>query len=124
LSALLAGQLLMYCAYAAIGILLTGVTRNMATALSAVGLYAGTSLAFCGATFPIEGSALFARVWHYLLPFSSYVKLDAAERYLASPAPVAMTHLGALLLFIVIPGTVGYFLYKQAVHDPSTWGKR
>src|SRR5690606_35506666 len=54
LMALLAGQVLLYTAYAAIGLLLSGVIRNMGTALSGVGLYAGTSLAFCGATFPID----------------------------------------------------------------------
>lgn len=121
---LLLGQLLMYAAYAAIGLLLTGVIQNMGTALSTVGLYAGTSLAFCGATFPIDGASWFARLWHYLLPFTSYVKLDAAERYMASPWPVAATHLTALLLFILIPGLIGYRRYRQAVFDPNSWGKR
>ncbi len=124
LLALLAGQVLMYTAYAAIGLLLCGVVRNMGTALSGVGLYAGTSLAFCGATFPIDGASLFARAWHYLLPFTSYVKLDAAERYLAAPVAVTFTHLGALVLFVVIPGAIGYRAYRQAVLDPSTWGQR
>ena len=124
LMALLAGQVLLYTAYAAIGLLLSGVIRNMGTALSGVGLYAGTSLAFCGATFPIDGASLFARTWHYLLPFTSYVKLDAAERYLAAPATVTFTHLGALVLFILIPGAIGYHAYRRAVLDPSTWGQR
>src|SRR5690606_33185570 len=88
------------------------------------GLYAGTSLAFCGATFPIDGASLFARTWPYLLPFTSYVKLDAAERYLAAPATVTFTHLGALVLFILIPGAIGYHAYRRAVLDPSTWGQR
>jgi len=114
----------MYAAYAAIGLLLSGVVRTMGTALSGVGLYAGTSLAFCGATFPIDGASLFARLWHYLLPFTSYVKLDAAERYLDAPASVTFTHLGALGLFILIPGAIGYHAYRQAVYDPSSWGKR
>lgn len=121
---LLVGQLLMYSAYAAIGLMLSGLVRNMGTALSGVGLYAGTSLAFCGATFPIDGASWFARLWHYLLPFTSYVKLDAAERYLAAPLAVSATHLGALLLFILIPGVIGYYRYRQAVLDPASWGKR
>lgn len=124
LSALLFGQLLMYSAYAAIGLMLAGIVRNMGTALSGVGLYAGTSLAFCGATFPIDGASWFARLWHYLLPFTSYVKLDAAERYLAAPPMVTATHLAALLMFILIPGLIGYQRYRQAVQDPDTWGKR
>jgi ABC-2 type transport system permease protein len=121
---LLGGQLLMFFAYAAIGLMLAGVVRNMPTALSAVGLYSGTSLAFCGATFPIDGASLFARIWHLLLPFTSYVKLDAAERYVAAPLNVSLVHIGALLLFIVIPGTIGFFRYRGAVNDPSTWGQR
>lgn len=124
LGILFLGQALMYCAYAAIGMMLAGVIRNMGTALSGVGLYAGTSLAFCGATFPIDGASLFARVWHHLLPFTSYVKLDAAERYLAAPFSVAFTHLSALVAFIVIPGLIGFLRYRQAINDPTSWGKR
>src|SRR5690606_21428837 len=103
LMALLACQVLLYTAYAAIGLLLSGVLRNMGTALSGVGVYAGTSRAFCAAALPHDGAMRFARPWHFHLPVPRYVKLDAAERYLAAPAPVNVTQLGALVLVIPIP---------------------
>lgn len=120
----LLGNVLLYCAYAAVALLLVGLTRNMATALSGVGLFAGTSLAFCGATFPIDGAPLLARVWHWLSPFSSFVKLDAATRYMAAPASLTLLYLGALLLFTLIPLGLGFKLYHQAANTPSVWGQR
>lgn len=118
------GNVLLYCAYAAVALLLVGLTRNMATALSGVGLFAGTSLAFCGATFPIDGAPLFARLWHALSPFASFVKLDAATRYMATPATVTLLYLGALLLFTLIPAWLGFKRYDQAANTPSVWGQR
>ncbi|MEN9465442.1 MAG: hypothetical protein RL217_1623 [Pseudomonadota bacterium] len=120
----LLGNVLLYSAYAAVALLLVGLTRNMATALSGVGLFAGTSLAFCGATFPIDGAPLFARVWHTLSPFSSFVKLDAATRYMAAPLSLTLLYLGALLLFTLIPLGLGFKLYNQAANTPSVWGQR
>lgn len=122
--ALLLGQFLMYCAYAAFGLMVTGLIKNMGTALSGVGLYAGTSLAFCGATFPIEGASLFARIWHYSLPYTYYTKLDAAERYINAELSITYEYLGILALFILAFGAIGFMKYRQALLTPASWGKR
>ncbi len=124
LIALLLGNVLLYCAYAALALLLASLAPDMSTALSGVGLFAGTSLAFCGATFPIEGASLFARIWHHALPFTAYVKLDVAERYINAPASLTLFYLFILMLFVVVPGGIGYLAYKKAMNNPQRWGKR
>lgn len=118
------GAVLMYAAYAAIGFMLASLVRNMSSALSGVGLYAGTSLAFCGATFPIDGAPWFARVWHHLLPFSTYLKLDAAERYMQALPSLSVGYLLILLAFVLVPLLVGLAVFKQTLNNPSWWGKR
>lgn len=124
LTALLVGSFLLYCAYAAFALLFAAVAPDMSSALSAVGLFAGTSLAFCGATFPIDGASLFARVWHHLIPFSTFVKLDVAERYINAPASLTLFYLLSMLLFVLVPSGLGYLAYKKAINNPQKWGRR
>ena len=56
---LLLAQPLFYLATAAYALFFVGVTRDMGTALSAVGLSIGTALAFSSATFPVLDGPLF-----------------------------------------------------------------
>lgn len=121
---LMLGQALMYLAYAAIALLLVAATRNMASALSMAGLYAGTSLAFSGATFPLQGAPWFTRLWSELLPFTAYLKLQAQQLDMGSSLAVSAWPLGVLLLFVLIPGVGGVVLLGRASRDPASWGRR
>ncbi|HNP65844.1 MAG TPA: ABC transporter permease [Woeseiaceae bacterium] len=121
---LMLGQALMYLAYAAIALLFVAVTRNMASALSMAGLYAGTSLAFSGATFPLQGAPWFSRLWSELLPFTAYLKLQAQQLDIGSPLSVSAWPLAILSLFTLIAGTVGIVLMARATRDPVAWGRQ
>ncbi len=121
---LLAAQAAMYLAYAGIALLLVGATRNLGTALSATGLYAGTSLAFSGATFPTQGAPLFAQAWSQLLPFTAYLRLQAQQLDLGAAWTVSLPLLGVLLLFVLVAGAAGLLLYGRGARDPAAWGQR
>lgn len=121
---LLAGLSLLYLAYAALGLLLLGVTRSMILALSSVGVVVGASLAFSGATFPVIGAPLFTRVWSALLPFTSYVELLGQQFDMQVPVSVSLWPLGKLLLFTLLLGAAGLGLYGRAARDPGQWGQR
>ncbi|HNP34329.1 MAG TPA: ABC transporter permease, partial [Woeseiaceae bacterium] len=121
---LMLGQALMYLAYAAIALLFVAFTRNMASALSLAGLYAGTSLAFSGATFPLQGAPWFTRFWSELLPFTAYLKLQAQQLDMGSSLAVSVWPLSVLLLFVLIPGVGGVVLLGRASRDPAAWGRR
>lgn len=121
---LMLGQALMYLAYAAIALLLVAVTRNMVSALSMAGLYAGTSLAFSGATFPLQGAPWFTRLWSELLPYTAYLKLQAQQLDMDSALAVSLWPLTVLLLYVLIPGVGGVVLLGRASRDPAAWGRR
>lgn len=121
---LFAGLVLLYLAYGTLGLLLVGVTRNMTLALSVIGVLAGGSLAFSGATFPVIGAPLFTRIWNALLPFTAYVELMMQQLMMRAQPFVSLWPLGKLLLFIGLTGTAGLFFYGRAARDPTQWGRR
>ncbi|MDO5103497.1 MAG: ABC transporter permease [Lautropia sp.] len=121
---LMGGYLAMYLAYAAIAVLLVGLTKNMATALSLTGIYTGVALAFSGGTFPLTGGALFTRIWSDLLPFTAYVRLQMQQLDMGAPWQVSMQAVAVMLIFVLVAGLPGLWLYHRAAHDPATWGQR
>lgn len=121
---LILGQALMYLGYAAIALLFVAITRNMVSALSMAGLYAGTSLAFSGATFPLQGAPWFTRLWSDLLPYTAYLKLQAQQLDMGSALTVSLWPMGTLLLFVLVAGAGGVVLLRRASRDPSAWGRR
>jgi ABC-2 type transport system permease protein len=121
---LIAAQLLFYLAYAAIALLLVGATRNMATALSLVSLYAGTSLAFSGMTFPVREASAFVRAWNLILPYTAYVKVQVQQLIMGAPVSASLSHVVALLAFVLVPGAIGVWLYGRAVRAPESSGWR
>ncbi len=104
---LMLGQPLFYLATAAYALFFVGITRDMGTALSAVGLSIGTALAFSSATFPVIDAPLFTRIWHLLLPLSAYIKLQTQQQFVGAPLAVSLWPLGTLMLMIIIAGGVG-----------------
>jgi len=120
---LIAAQALMYMAYAAIALLFVGLTRNMATALSLAAVYAGTSLAFSGAGFPVQETSTFVRVYNLLLPYTSYLKLQVQQLSMGAPWSASLVHVAALVGFVVVPGAIGLRLYSRAARGPSAWGQ-
>jgi ABC-2 type transport system permease protein len=121
---LIAGQFLLYLAYAMIALLLVGATKNMGSTLSLVSLYAGTSLAFSGITFPLEGASRFTRAWNQMLPYTAYVHLQSQQLSSGSAWTVSLTPIAVLLLFIVVVGLLGLRAYGRAARDPGSWGER
>jgi len=121
---LMLGYGLMLLAYAAIALLLVGATRNMGTALSVVGIYAGTSLAFSAGTFPVIGASGFVRAWNAMLPYTHYLRLQAQQLDAHAALADSAVPLGTLMLFVVLAGTGGCWLYARAARDPKAWGLR
>lgn len=121
---LLAAQAGLYLASAGIALLLVGATRNLGVALSVTGLYAGTALAFSGATFPMQGAPLFAQAWSRLLPLTRYLKLQVQQLELGADWTASLPTVGGLLLFMLVAGGIGLVLYGRGARDPAAWGQR
>lgn len=118
-SLLLLAQPLFYLATATYALFFVGVTRDMGTALSAVGLSIGTALAFSSATFPVIDAPLFTRVWHLLLPLSAYIKLQTQQQFVGAPLAVSLWPLGTLLLMIVVAGGLGGWRLLAFARSPQ-----
>lgn len=108
----------------AFALLLVGLTRNMGSALSLVGVTFGMAVAFSGGTFPVTDGARFAQVWSDLLPFTAYVKLQMQQVDMGVPWAVSLKPLGVLLLFVLGAGLPGLRLFARAARDPKSWGLR
>lgn len=121
---MLLAQFAMYAAYAGIGLLFVGLTRNLTISLSLAGFYAGASLAFANAVFPVETGSLFTRTWSALLPFTQYSAIHEQQVYFGSLAADALPHLGRLALFALLGGGLGMLLYARAAREPASWGRR
>lgn len=121
---LLAAQAGLYLASAGIALLLVGATRNLGVALSVTGLYAGTALAFSGATFPMQGAPLFAQAWSRLLPLTAYLKLQVQQLELGADWTASLPTVGGLLLFMLVAGGIGLVLYGRGARDAAVWGQR
>ena len=121
---LIAAHLLLYLAYAGIGVLFVGLTRKMMMSLSLIGVYAGASLAFSGALFPTDGGLLFTRIFSAMTPFHWFARAQAQQ--LASAAPVADTLplLAVMLAFALVSFGLALPLLKGLARDPESWGLR
>ena len=97
------GQTLFYVATAAIAALLVAVTRETATALSASAVYAGSALAYSGATLPLNGGNAFARIWSEVLPLTHYIALQMGQ-VSGQTVAAAVSPTLALIAYVVVAG--------------------
>lgn len=104
---LMLGQPLFYLACAAVALLFVGLTRDMGTSFSAIGLSLGTALAFSGATFPVVDAPLFTRIWNLLLPLTAYVKLQTQQQFVGAAWSVSLWPLATLVLMVLVAGGIG-----------------
>lgn len=96
-------QTVFFAATAAIAALLIAVTREAATALSASAVYAGSALAYSGATLPLNGANIFAQTWSNVLPLPHYIAVQMGQ--ISGMSPLAsLAPMLALSSYIVIAG--------------------
>lgn len=102
LALLIAGQFLMYAAYAALAAVVAIGVKDIPTALSAAAVYGGPAITFSDATLPTLTAPLFTRVLSNLLPFTTYVRLQMEQMFMGSPATNSLRWLGVLALFSAV----------------------
>ncbi len=108
-----AGLFLLFVATAALGLFLIAVTRDVATALSGAVIVAGSALAYSGASLPINGAPLLARLWNAALPLTHYLHLQMDETMGAALRP-ALTEAAILLVYPVLLGGAGLWSIARA----------
>lgn len=121
---LIAAHVLLYLAYAGIGVLFVGLTRKMMMSLSLIGVYAGASLAFSGALFPTDGAPLFTRIFSLMTPFHWFARAQAQQLEAAAPIAATLPLLGVMLIFALVSFGLALPLLKGLARDPASWGLR
>ena len=109
------GQVLLHLAGGGLALLFVGVTRDLGSALSAVGLMVGTALAFTGTTFPVIDAPVFVRVWSALLPLTAYLDLQMQQLLMGVPMRHAWRPVLAMLAVALVAGGVGAWRLRAAV---------
>ncbi len=110
---IIAGQTLFYLATAGISALLVAVTRETATGLSASAVYAGSALAFSGATLPLDGGSGFARIVSEILPLTHYLALQMGQ-FVGDAPGTALGPMLALCGYVVIAGGGAIVLIERS----------
>lgn len=108
------GQVLLHLAGGGLALLFVGLTRDMGTALSLVGLMVGTALAFTGTTFPVIDAPVFVRVWSAMLPLTAYLDLQMQQLLMGVPAWHAWRALLAMLAAALVGGGIGAWRLRAA----------
>ncbi|WP_404366081.1 ABC transporter permease [Sphingomonas sp. MMS24-J45] len=70
------GGAFFFAATAAISTLLVSALGEVSTCLSATVIYAGSALAYSGASLPLNGGMLLVRLWSAALPLTHFVALE------------------------------------------------
>jgi len=113
LGVIVGAQALLFAATAAISAFLVALTKQVSTGLSASAIYAGSALAYSGATLPLNGGSLFARIWSQALPLTHYMALQM-DQFLGAPIATALPQLGALSLYVLLLGSVAVLVLRRA----------
>jgi ABC-2 type transport system permease protein len=119
-SLLLFGQLLLFCATAAIATLLVALTRDTDTALSVSALYAGSGLSFAGTTLPVNGAPLFTRAWSAILPSTSYLQMQEQQLILGTSVLRSLEPLSILMVFSIGAVLIAVLRLKRVVGAPPS----
>lgn len=108
----------------AMGAIAAALTRSLRTALSATGFFTAPAFAFSGVGFPLIAMPVGARLWAWLLPYTHYMRVQMEQLQMGAPVreslrtPTLMAAISAALLLACVP------LLRNALKDPSSWGKR
>lgn len=107
------GLLLLSLATVGVALFLIAATREVATALSAAVIVAGSALAYSGASLPIDGSPWYAQVWSAVLPLTHYIRFEMDVVIGAHPRPL-LVEAAVLLLYPVLAGGAGLWLVVRS----------
>jgi ABC-2 type transport system permease protein len=118
LSLLLFGELVFFCATAAVATLLVALTRDTDTALSVSALYAGSGLSFAGVTLPVNSAPIFTRAWSAVLPSTSYLQMQEQQLVLGSSALRSVSPLSILAMFVIGALLIAVLRLKRVVSAP------
>ena len=103
ISFLILGWELMIVAYIVLGILFASFASRLATALSFAVFFTAPAFAYVGVTFPQHAMPLLAKIWAYILPIKTLLRLQIEQVEIGAPIVNSLPELLILITFILLP---------------------
>ncbi|KAA1159796.1 ABC transporter permease [Pseudoalteromonas fuliginea] len=102
-SFLILGWELMILAYIVLGLLFASLASRLATALSFAVFFTAPAFAYVGITFPQHAMPLLAKIWAYILPIKTLLRLQVEQVEIGAPIVNSLPELLTLIAFILLP---------------------
>ncbi len=122
LAIILISELMMIVSYQALAVLFLNVTANLRLSLSLGSAYTMMALSFSGLTFPSMAMPLLARVFAYIFPYTTWLKIFLSQSLRGEPSYETLAPLGILTLYF-LTGVLAFPGIKKKMTDPLCWGK-
>ncbi|TFU05861.1 ABC transporter permease [Polymorphobacter arshaanensis] len=117
LALIVLAHILLLTASASISTLLIAVTREINTAVSVSAVYAGSALAYSGATLSLNGANGFARAWSSGLPFTAYLRIQM-DQFVGALPVTALSPLVLLAGYTLVPAALALVLFRRRAGAP------
>lgn len=120
---LIVSEALLIIAYQSMALLVLWATSNMRLALSLGSAYTMMALSFSGLTFPTMAMPVVAKIFSFVFPFTSWLKIFLEESLRNTNPHTVAVGLLSLIIYPVIGLFVRYF-YKSRLLLPQYWSRK
>ena len=109
--------------FAAMAVLIAGISPNWRLALVLASGYAAPALPYTGFSIPLDSMSVAARIFGQCLPLTWLIQGQAQQWTLgANLSNMGTTFLGLGILFIV-PASAAYFIFRSKISTATTTDK-
>ena len=108
--------------YQAAGIAFVEVLGNLRFSLSAGAFYTSLGFTFAGLTYPATSMPLLIKIYTYLIPLKSYLKIFY-DQTLKNINPIYDIKPLIFMALIILPSVILAFRLKQMAYDSKFWGR-
>ena len=116
---ILAGQILLYFAYAFISSTVVLASKNLGRTFGFIAVYGGSSLSFAGVTLPLNNAPIFTQFWSMIIPYTPYARLQTEQWVVGSDLSISVWPFLILLGYCLFYFALSVLLMKKLVKEQS-----
>ena len=116
---ILAGQILLYFAYAFISSTVVLASKNLGRTFGFIAVYGGSSLSFAGVTLPLNNAPIFTQFWSMIIPYTPYARLQTEQWVVGSDISISVWSFLILLGYCLFYFALSVLLMKKLVKEQS-----
>ena len=116
---ILAGQILLYFAYAFMSSTVVLASKNLGRTFGFIAVYGGSSLSFAGVTLPLNNAPIFTQFWSMIIPYTPYARLQTEQWVVGSDISISVWSFLILLGYCLFYFALSVLLMKKLVKEQS-----